>query len=74
MSFGRKEEPQRQASPMKPPFNPTRADTSVLLAGLMGMRPKRSPALSSAFTPQGISSGGLSRHSYLGKRQALGGA
>jgi len=56
----------------KPPFTPTSANSSVLLAGLMGLRPQRNPALSANFATG--SSGGLGRRPALSKRNILGGA
>jgi hypothetical protein len=55
-----------------PAYNPVNADSTVLLAGLMGMRPDRSAALSTDFSTGSTS--GMGRRPSLQKRVALGGA
>lgn len=55
-----------------PAYTPQKADSSVLLAGLMGLRPKTNPALSTSFATG--SSPGLGRRPSLLKRVNLGGA
>ncbi len=56
----------------KPANTPTKADSTVLLAGLMGMRPRNNPALSTNFATG--SGGGLGRRPALQKRVQMGGA
>lgn len=55
-----------------PAYNPTSADSTVLLSGLMGLQPRRSPALTTSYNAG--TSGGLARRPNLAKRLALGGA
>lgn len=50
------------------PYQPTPANTSVLMAGLMGLRPKIGSALANTF-----SSGALGRRPALQGRSTLGG-
>lgn len=54
-----------------PAYNPVNADNTVLLAGLMGLRPNKSPALASSFATG--SSSGMGRRPSLAKRVTLGG-
>jgi hypothetical protein len=63
--------PTLTASPA-PPNAPQQANSSVLLAGLMGLRPNRNPALSTSFNAG--TTGGLGRRPSLAKRVAIGGA
>ena len=55
-----------------PAYTPQKADSTVLLAGLMGLRPKQNPAISTSFATG--SSPGLGRRPSLLKRVNLGGA
>lgn len=57
------------------PFSARLPDSSVLLAGLMGLRPQTNPALTSNFSygTNAVSGIGLGRRPGLGKRVMLGG-
>lgn len=68
MSFGAKQP--RPTTP-KLPYTPTFADSTVLLSGLMGLRPKVGPSLSTNFASG--SSNGLGRRPGLSKRTVMGG-
>lgn len=75
MSFAQQQNQEAQHNPalvQKPPNAPTKADSTVLLAGLMGLRPRSNPSLSTAFSVG--NSGGLGRRPGLQKRLAIGGA
>ena len=55
----------------KPAYTPIAANSSVLLAGLMGLRPNNNPAISSSFATG--QSSGLGRRPALAKRISIGG-
>lgn len=70
--FGQSEQPQYNPAATKPPPNaPQAANSSVLLAGLMGLQPKRNPALSTSFNAG--TTGALGRRPALAKRIQIGG-
>jgi hypothetical protein len=83
MSFGGSNNGERRGTSRNPaitqnsgsgstaPFTPRAASSSVLLAGLMGMRPQNNPALNTGFTTGGQP--GLGRRPALQKRVGLGG-
>lgn len=73
MSFGgsNRARGQKQGLPPQPAFAARMADASVLLSGLMGLRPNRNPALSTSFNSG--SAGGLGRRPSLSKRTVMGG-
>lgn len=56
----------------KPAYTPIAANSSVLLAGLMGLRPNSNPALSANFNTGGAS-GALARRPFLAGRALIGG-
>lgn len=57
-----------------PPNTPTQADRTVLMAGLMGLRPTRRPELSTQFATSGGSQGsGVGRKPGVAKRTLIGG-
>ena len=63
-----------QYNPALPAYTPTRADTSVLTAGLIGMRPNRSPARSNQFNAGSAgNTPGLGRKPGTSKRSLIGG-
>lgn len=57
------------------PSTPRAANSTVLLAGLMGLRPRTNPALTTSFASGSGSaaSGGYARKPALSKRLVLGG-
>ena len=55
----------------RPPYAPQPANGSVLLAGLMGLRPNNNPAISSSFATG--QNPGLGRRPTLSKRLMIGG-
>lgn len=55
----------------KPAYTPIAANSSVLLAGLMGLRPSSNPAISANFATGQNS--GLGRRPALAKRTVIGG-
>ncbi len=76
MSFGA---PQQQynpnlvaASAPAPAYTPTRADSTVITAGMTGIRPK-SAALSNSFKSLVGGQGGLGRKPSTAKRSLIGG-
>lgn len=64
--------PTSEGGPKPPPNAPQAANSSVLLAGLMGLRQNKNPALSAAFRTG--TTGALGRRPSLSKRTAIGGA
>lgn len=75
MSFGPQQSaynPNLVASTPAPAYTPTRADSSVITAGMTGMRPK-SPALSTSFKSLVGGQGGLGRKPATAKRALIGG-
>lgn len=71
MSFGSKGKTTRNPAIVEPPYTPTAANSSVILAGITGMKPNRVAALNTNFSTGG--SGGLARRPGLEKRTMLGG-
>jgi hypothetical protein len=71
MSFGAPATISHNPSIPKPANTPIQANSSVLLAGLMGLRPRNNPALSNNFAPG--ASTGLARRPALAKRTTTGG-
>lgn len=62
-----------QVPKVDPPANiPTRADSSVITAGLIGFRPNRSPSRSNAFS-SGAATSALGRKPDTLKRSLIGG-
>lgn len=72
MTFGNTKKDQTSNPVLNTPTAPTPANTSVLLAGLMGLAPKPNAALSTAFASGSTS--GLGRRPALAKRISIGGA
>lgn len=59
--------------PPPPAYTPTRADSSVITAGMTGIRPK-SPGMSTSFQSLVGGAGGLGRKPATAKRSLIGGA
>lgn len=61
-------------TPVSQPSTPTRADSTVLMAGMSGLRPSKRPELSNVFNTSVGSPGGLGRKPATSKRSLIGGA
>jgi hypothetical protein len=72
MSFGNNTPAPVIRNPDLPANTPTRADASVITAGLYGIRPNRSPARSNTFNSGGASPT-LGRKPDTAKRSLIGG-
>jgi hypothetical protein len=75
MSFGNNQpayNPALTAPAPAPAYTPTRADSTVITAGMTGIRPK-SPALSTSFQSLVGGAGGLGRKPATAKRALIGG-
>lgn len=74
MSFGQQQPTYNPNLNVPPPaYTPTRADSSVITAGMTGIRP-RSPGTSTSFQSLVGGAGGLGRKPATAKRSLIGGA
>lgn len=76
MSFGNNQpayNPALNTPTPAPAYTPTRADSTVITAGMTGIRPK-SPAISNSFQSLVGGAGGLGRKPSTAKRSLIGGA
>lgn len=60
-------------TPLPPAYTPTKADSTVLMAGLAGLRPSGRPELSNKFQTSSGGTGGLGRKPATSKRALIGG-
>lgn len=77
MSFGSAAptyNPALTQSAAAPAYTPTRADSSVITAGLTGLRPTNNPSLSTTFKTLVGGAGGLGRKPATAKRSLIGGS
>lgn len=73
MSFGNNQPAYNPGFTSPPPaYTPTRADASVITAGMTGIRPK-SPGQSNSFQSLVGGAGGLGRKPATAKRSLIGG-
>jgi len=75
MSFGASPAPTyNPTTPMPAAYTPTKADSTVLMAGMSGLRPSKRPELSNIFNTSVGGTGGLGRKPSTSKRSLIGGA